>query len=217
MVESKRILIAEDDPSTRKNLRELVSRWGFSAAEACDSLQVRESLRSYQPDILLMDIDAPTLEGPTVLDEIKNRRLPVTTVVITSDSGVPDETRSNAEDLLEKPVEPTALKSVLTRICERQANSTEQADAQLPSSEKQKSTAPVQSAAAPVQPLNNRAWTWPIFEVRVGTKLEEVEHELITQTIAAVKGNKTRAAAMLGISLRTLYNRLARYRANHKP
>jgi DNA-binding NtrC family response regulator len=214
MVESKRILIAEDDPSTRKTLCELVSRWGFSAAEAGDSLQVRESLRSYQPDILLMDIDAPTLEGPTVLDEIKHRRLPVTAVLITSENGATDQTRSNADDLLEKPVEPTALRSVLTRICERQATSTEQVGAQSGS---QTASAERQKALAPTPSLNNRAWTWPTFEVRVGTKLEEVEYDLITHTIAAVKGNKTRAAAMLGISLRTLYNRLARYRANHKP
>ena len=47
------------------------------------------------------------------------------------------------------------------------------------------------------------------FLVQVGATLEEVEHALIARTIATFKGNKTRAAKALGISLRTLYNRLA--------
>jgi hypothetical protein len=36
MAESKRILIAENNPSVRRTLRKLVNRWGFSAAEAAD-------------------------------------------------------------------------------------------------------------------------------------------------------------------------------------
>jgi len=210
MAESKRILIAEDDPSTRRVLRELVSRWGFSAEEASDGLQVREILRSYQPDILLMDIDAPTLDGITVLDEIRNRHLPATTVVITGENEMFESVKaakSGAEDYLEKPVEPNVLKSLLAKICERRAASDEQPGGEAAAD---KPSAP-QSCG-----VQNRTWTWPAFEVRVGTKLEDVEYDLITHTIEAVKGNKTRAAAMLGISLRTLYNRLARYRANHK-
>jgi DNA-binding NtrC family response regulator len=53
------------------------------------------------------------------------------------------------------------------------------------------------------------------FLVQVGATLEEVEHALIARTIAAFKGNKTRAAKALGISLRTLYNRLAHKEEDH--
>jgi len=49
------------------------------------------------------------------------------------------------------------------------------------------------------------------FELRLGMSLDEVERELITRTIEFAGGNKSRAAEVLGISLKTLYNRLERY------
>jgi two-component system, NtrC family, response regulator HydG len=48
-------------------------------------------------------------------------------------------------------------------------------------------------------------------EIRLGTSLDEVERDLIYRTIEHVNGNKARAAEVLGISLKTLYNRLERY------
>jgi DNA-binding NtrC family response regulator len=49
------------------------------------------------------------------------------------------------------------------------------------------------------------------FELRLGMSLDEVERELILRTIDFIGGNKSRAAEVLGISLKTLYNRLERY------
>lgn len=48
---------------------------------------------------------------------------------------------------------------------------------------------------------------------RAGMTLAEVERVVIIETLRRCKGNKTRAAAVLGISLKTLYNRLNEYRA----
>jgi len=51
----------------------------------------------------------------------------------------------------------------------------------------------------------------PVMEVAIGgCSLQDVEREMITRTIEFAAGNKTKAAEMLGISLRTLYNRLER-------
>ncbi len=44
-----------------------------------------------------------------------------------------------------------------------------------------------------------------------GNLLRDAEQDLIVQTLAACGGNKTRAAAQLGISLKTLYNKLKRF------
>jgi DNA-binding NtrC family response regulator len=49
------------------------------------------------------------------------------------------------------------------------------------------------------------------MQIRLGSTLDEVERELITKTIEFTGGNKTRAAEVLGVSLKTLYNRLERY------
>lgn len=52
------------------------------------------------------------------------------------------------------------------------------------------------------------------IEVPVGTSLEEASRELILATLRHAGGVRKRAAETLGISLKTLYNRLVAYRAN---
>jgi DNA-binding NtrC family response regulator len=47
----------------------------------------------------------------------------------------------------------------------------------------------------------------------VGRRMEEVERDLIIETLSHCLGNRTRAAEILGISIRTLRNKLSEYRA----
>lgn len=51
------------------------------------------------------------------------------------------------------------------------------------------------------------------LRIPVGTNLDDVERWMIFATLRKCGGNKTRAAALLGVSLKTLYNRLNAYRA----
>jgi DNA-binding NtrC family response regulator len=50
--------------------------------------------------------------------------------------------------------------------------------------------------------------------IRVGTSLDDAERALIMATLDSVAGSKAKAAQVLGISLKTLYNRLHAYRGN---
>jgi DNA-binding NtrC family response regulator len=56
-----------------------------------------------------------------------------------------------------------------------------------------------------------------VFQIRLGTSLEDIERELISRTIEFVGGSKTRAANLLGVTVRTIYNRLERYATDQKP
>jgi transcriptional regulator with PAS, ATPase and Fis domain len=51
----------------------------------------------------------------------------------------------------------------------------------------------------------------PDFTIRVGASLKEIEAELILRTLASVGGNKTRAARILGVARRSMYNLLERH------
>jgi len=53
----------------------------------------------------------------------------------------------------------------------------------------------------------------PSLRIVVGTSLADAEKRMIVATLRKCGGNKTRAAALLGVSLKTLYNRLNGYRA----
>ena len=71
--------------------------------------------------------------------------------------------------------------------------------------------APAAAPAAAVQPAScpQRAGVAAL----VGRRVEEVERELIMETLSHCFGNRTRAAEILGISIRTLRNKLAEYRS----
>ena len=72
---------------------------------------------------------------------------------------------------------------------------------------------PVSHTAAPAAPPTRI----PALQVRVGTSLDLVERRLIVATLEEFKGDKKRTAEALGISLKTLYSRLALYQAGTPP
>ena len=47
-----------------------------------------------------------------------------------------------------------------------------------------------------------------VIPIRIGTPLEEVEREILIQTLKATKGNKRRAAELLGINVRTIHRKM---------
>jgi DNA-binding NtrC family response regulator len=47
-----------------------------------------------------------------------------------------------------------------------------------------------------------------VIPIKIGTPLEEVEREMLVQTLKATKGNKRRAAALLGINVRTIHRKM---------
>ena len=78
-----------------------------------------------------------------------------------------------------------------------------------PSAEAPPVTTAAPAAGAPAPP--------PGIANLVGRKVEEVERDLILETLTHCLGNRTRAAEILGISIRTLRNKLHEYRAQGVP
>ena len=57
----------------------------------------------------------------------------------------------------------------------------------------------------------------PLLSIRVGTSIAEAERALILATLDHFDGQKERSAAALGVSLKTLYNRLKEYTMDGGP
>ena len=70
---------------------------------------------------------------------------------------------------------------------------------------------PTRSEAGTAPPAPLADGTAPQLSISVGTSLADAERELVLATLAHCGGHKERTAAMLGISLKTLYNRLKEY------
>jgi DNA-binding NarL/FixJ family response regulator len=81
-----RIVIADDHPIFRDGLRKLlVLEEDFRVvAEARDGKEVLEVLDEYQPDILLLDLKMPGLDGLTALQKLQNARTKTKVIVLTA-------------------------------------------------------------------------------------------------------------------------------------
>src|SRR5207302_751355 len=93
MADAKRVLVAEDHPRTRHAWVELIASWGFKVEAVEDGQRAIELLASFEPHILLLDLKLPVKDGLAVLSEIRQRGLPITTIVISGegDSGTGKE------------------------------------------------------------------------------------------------------------------------------
>ena len=72
---------------------------------------------------------------------------------------------------------------------------------------------PAHIAGAPEAPVQRALGPVPTVTFQVGVALEQVEREVIELTLAFTKQNRTRAAEILGINQKTLYNKLKEYGA----
>ena len=71
-----KILIAEDNATNRELFRELLEARGYDVEEACDGPEALRMLEQSQPDIVLLDIGMPVLDGFAVVRAIRaNSRL----------------------------------------------------------------------------------------------------------------------------------------------
>jgi CheY-like chemotaxis protein len=67
----KTILIADDKDSSRELIRALLERSGYRVQEAADGEQALEQARSGDPDLILLDLQMPRLDGFGVIRELR--------------------------------------------------------------------------------------------------------------------------------------------------
>jgi DNA-binding NtrC family response regulator len=121
MADAKRVLVAEDHPRTRLAWVELIASWGFKVEAAEDGQRAIELIGSFEPHILLLDLKLPIKDGLGVLSEIRQRGLPITTIVISGEGDIPDAVQAiklGAYDYLRKPVDPPRLRQTLNNLAE---------------------------------------------------------------------------------------------------
>ena len=111
---SKRILVVDDQEDNRQILRDLLSSVGYELIEAEDGEQGLAAASAHRPDLILMDIQMPVLDGYDTTRRIKAdpalRNIPVIAVTSYALSG--DETKARAagcDDYVTKPYSPRAL------------------------------------------------------------------------------------------------------------
>jgi two-component system, cell cycle response regulator DivK len=120
----KTILIAEDNPINRELLRELLEVRGYTVAEACDGQEALAMVEQAPPDILLLDIGMPQLDGFAVVRKLREnpRFVSLPVVAVTAYAMQSDREKimnSGFDGYLSKPVNSTSLVQELDRLLAR--------------------------------------------------------------------------------------------------
>ena len=68
---SQKILVADDNAASRELIREVLEMSGYDVIEACDGQDAVERVREGPPDLVLVDIQMPRLDGYGVLRELR--------------------------------------------------------------------------------------------------------------------------------------------------
>src|SRR6201988_2185504 len=118
-----RVLVVEDEPTTRLGLTELVSTWGFATDSAADGQEALQRITTFRPSIIISDLVMPRMGGLELLRALKDEGNALTVVILTAQGTVEtavEAIKEGAYDYLTKPVEPQRLRILLDKIVERQ-------------------------------------------------------------------------------------------------
>ena len=117
-VMKKCVLVVEDYEDTRILLKFMVEKFGYSVIEASGPYDAIDKAAEFLPDLILMDIGMPLLDGLSVAqlihDEKTNSLVPI--IAVTAFSDIKDEAiKAGCADVIYKPVHPDELREMLDR------------------------------------------------------------------------------------------------------
>ena len=116
-----RVLIIDDEPDLAVVTERLVASWGHEVASEIQGRAGIERQRTWNADLVLLDIGLPDLDGLAVLSEIR-RMSPETTVIMLTGQQDPrlavQAVRQGAEDYLTKPADPEELRLLIEKAAE---------------------------------------------------------------------------------------------------
>jgi len=122
------ILVADDRPSSRELLRTVLERAGYSVIEAADGEEALERAQAAHPDLILLDLQMPKLDGYGVLERLRKderfRALPVLALTASAMSGDREKIlAAGFTDYLSKPAGPDLLREAVARLLEKRTDS----------------------------------------------------------------------------------------------
>jgi two-component system cell cycle response regulator DivK len=110
MAEAKTVLHIEDNFDNRLLVRRLLQAGGYRVIEAENALQAREALKNNLPDLILMDINMPDIDGYTLTAQIKSspslQKVPVVAITANVMRGDREKVfQAGCNGYIEKPID----------------------------------------------------------------------------------------------------------------
>ena len=118
--EQKTVLVVDDEAAIRETVREILADEGYRVIEAADATVVPDLVAEEAPDVVLLDVWMPVMDGIMLLRRIRRER-PDARVIMISGHGSIDAamaaTRLGAFDFIEKPLSLDGLLAAVERAC----------------------------------------------------------------------------------------------------
>ncbi len=118
------ILLVDDEDQLRRVMRDLLERQGYTVLEAADGAEALAEVDRGNPDLVILDLNLPGVDGYTVLAQLRSREitrnLPV--IVLTAKGDEENEVRVlelGADDFITKPFRARALAARLQATLSR--------------------------------------------------------------------------------------------------
>ena len=118
------VLLVDDEHQLRRVMKDLLEREGYTIAEAADGVEALDQADRHAPDVIVLDLNLPTLDGYTVLSQLRSRpatrEIPI--IVLTAKGDEDNEVRVfelGADDFLTKPFRARALSARLESVVAR--------------------------------------------------------------------------------------------------
>jgi len=117
----KRVLVVDDRATSRELIRTVLENAGYAVSEACDGVEALRIALKVQPDLVLLDLQMPTLDGFGSLELLRaNPRfanLPIVAVTASAMQGDREKAlAAGFTSYISKPVRLTALRGELARL-----------------------------------------------------------------------------------------------------
>jgi CheY-like chemotaxis protein len=119
----KKVLIVEDYDDSRNFMKFLLESYGYQVVEAADGIEAVDRFKQQHPDMILMDISLPVVDGLTATKAIreydKKAQVPIIAVTAFGKAYYQKAIEAGCNDLIDKPVDFDKIEPVLNRYLEQ--------------------------------------------------------------------------------------------------
>lgn len=115
----KTILIVEDYEDSREFMKFLVKSFGYQVIEAENGLQAIDKFKHFHPDLILMDVSMPVMDGLTATKTIRSlsdgKQIPIIAITAFGKNYVRIAAEAGCNDLIDKPVDFDTFEPILNQ------------------------------------------------------------------------------------------------------
>src|SRR5262245_12356634 len=122
MAMKTRVLVVDDEESSRSGLVLLLTTLGYEVESATDGEEAIDRARAFRPAVIIADLVMPGMDGLAVLKAVRNELAHTAVILLTGHASVETAVaamKEGAYDYLTKPIEPRRLRALLDKAVEK--------------------------------------------------------------------------------------------------